>query len=219
MSFLKQYRRFITAMFIGTIFWITFFYFPPILFSMMLTIILIAILVTEWTTLFKNNKTLFWLLMPLYPVLPFVLLIHMNHHSEYHMLLYYLFLTVFSFDSTAYMTGIVVGYHKIAPSISPGKTVEGCIGGFLGALVCFVLATWEQGLELSYKFSLLFVLGISIIAFLGDIFESSLKRRAGVKDSGNFLPGHGGFLDRFDAVMMVTFFFFIFRDQLATIFI
>lgn len=219
MSFLKQYKRFITAMFIGTIFWITFFYFPPILFSMMLTIILVAILITEWTTLFKNNKTLFWLLMPLYPVLPFVLLIHMNHHSEYHMLLYYLFLTVFSFDSTAYMTGIVVGYHKIAPSISPGKTVEGCIGGFLGALVCFVLATWEQGLKLSYKFSLLFVLGISIIAFLGDIFESSLKRHAGVKDSGNFLPGHGGFLDRFDAVMMVTFLFFIFRDQLATIFI
>jgi len=215
----NSHKRFLTAMVIGSAFWLVFFYFPPIAFSILLTGILCTILIKEWTSLFKSNKFLFWILMPLYPVLPFALLIYMNHHEQYHMLLYYLFLTVFSFDSSAYMTGMIIGYHKIAPSISPGKTVEGCIGGFLGTLVIFFLATWEQGVYLSYKFAILFVLAIAIIAFMGDIFESMLKRHARIKDSGNMLPGHGGFLDRFDAVMMVTFFFFIFRAQLASIFI
>ena len=217
MKLSENLKRFITGMIIGTFFWIVFFYFQPLLFSLLLGGILLTILVTEWNILFKNNKYLFWLLMPIYPILPFALLIYMNHHEQYHILLYYLFLLVFSFDTSAYMTGMLFGYHKVAPHISPGKTIEGCIGGFLGTLIIFFLAIWEEGVYLSNTFSVFFILGISIIAFFGDIFESILKRQANIKHSGTILPGHGGFLDRFDAVMMVTFFFFIFRNQLTTI--
>lgn len=219
MKLSKNHKRFITGMVIATFFWIIFFYFPPFAFSLTLTAILLTILIKEWTNLFKSNKFLFWLFMPFYPILPFALLIYMNHHTEYRMLLYYLFLIVFSFDSSAYMTGMIIGYHKIAPRISPGKTVEGCIGGFIGALIIFFFALWEQDITLSNTWGTLFVLAISTIAFLGDIFESILKRRASIKDSGDSLPGHGGFLDRFDAVMMVAYVFFIFRNQLVEIFV
>lgn len=218
MKLTQAHKRFITGMIIGTAFWIVFFYFQPLAFSILLAGILLTILIKEWRVLFKNSPYLFWLLMPLYPVLPFALIIYMNHHEQYHILLYYLFLLVFSFDTSAYMTGMVIGYHKITPRISPGKTIEGCIGGYLGTLVVFFLATWEEEIYLSNKFCALFVLAVSSIAFLGDIFESTLKRQANIKHSGDSLPGHGGFLDRFDAVMMATFFFFIFRNQLVTIF-
>ena len=121
MKLTNNHKRFLTAMVIGTFFWIVFFYFPPLAFSFLLTGILFTILIKEWKGLFKSNKYLFWLLMPVYPILPFALLIYMNHQPQYQLLLYYLFLTVFTFDSSAYMTGMLIGYHKISPKMSPGK--------------------------------------------------------------------------------------------------
>jgi len=207
--------RFITGSILGTIFWLLFFYCPTIIFSITLLIILVTILVTEWTAIFKQKDYYFWLLMPIYPVLPFVLLIYMNHSAEYRILLYYLFLIVFSFDTSAYITGSIIGYHKITPQLSPQKTIEGCAGGFIGALIVFYWALWQEGTDVPHPMIIFLTLAICWIAFLGDIFESMLKRQAHLKHSGTILPGHGGFLDRFDAVMMVTFFFFIFRDPLV----
>lgn len=212
-------KRFITGTIIATGFWFIFFYCSTIIFSMTLAVILCTILIKEWTLLFKHNSYRFWLLMPFYPVLPFALLIYMNQHAQYHMLLYYLFLTVFTFDTSAYITGSIIGYHKIIPKISPHKTFEGCIGGFIGALIALYLALWEKNSTLSGMTIMSLTLGICIIAFWGDIFESMLKRQAHIKHSGTILPGHGGFLDRFDAVMMVTFFFFLFRNELVKILI
>ncbi len=210
-------KRFITGTIIATGFWFIFFYCSTIVFSITLAGILCSILVKEWTLLFKSNSYRFWLLMPLYPILPFALLIYMNQHAEYRMLLYYLFLTVFTFDTSAYITGSIIGYHKIIPKISPHKTIEGCVGGFIGTLITLYLALWEKKSTLSDTAIISLTLSLCIIAFLGDIFESILKRQAHVKHSGTILPGHGGFLDRFDAVMMVTFFFFLFKDELTKI--
>ena len=212
-------RRFITGSILGTIFWIIFFYCPTIIFSITLATILLTILVKEWTLIFKNNSYLFWMLMPVYPILPFILLIYFNHNPEYRMLLYYLLITVFYFDTSAYVTGSLIGYHKITPYLSPHKTIEGCIGGFIGTLVIFYWALWEQNIKLPNSTIIALCVAICFIAFIGDIFESFLKRQAKIKHSGNFLPGHGGFLDRFDAVMMVTLFFFLFRHQLARLLI
>lgn len=210
-------KRFITASIIGTGFWLVFFYLPPVAFSILLFGILSIILLTEWDNLFKVRDFWFWFITPWYPILPFMLLIYMNNDPHYRTLVYYLFVIVFAFDGTAYITGKLLGAHKIIPSISPGKTVEGCVGGFIGALITFYFAARSDGLSLSFAFSFLFVFITCLQAFVGDIFESFLKRRAGVKDSGHALPGHGGFLDRFDAVIMTTYFFFLFKDELIKI--
>lgn len=183
----------------------------------MLVAILLTILLKEWKYFFNPTKAWFWIVMPWYPILPFALLIYMNGDYCYRSLIYFLFITVFAFDGTAYIAGSLFGRHKIIPSISPGKTVEGVIGGIIGAMIMFLLAAHDAKLQLSTLFSVSFVLSVCLMAFIGDMFESFLKRRAGIKDSGDILPGHGGFLDRFDAVMMATFFFFFFRNELAAI--
>jgi phosphatidate cytidylyltransferase len=101
-------------------------------------------------------------------------------------------------DTAAYFSGRAWGRHKLAPSISPGKTREGALGGLLGALayaiICGALVEGVRWLPYLAAAVLLAVLSI-----LGDLFESAVKRQAAVKDSGALLPGHGGILDRVDS--------------------
>ncbi len=107
-------------------------------------------------------------------------------------------------DIAAYFTGRKFGRTKLAPSISPGKTREGVIGALLGAALYVPLAIWFSGMDVAtYRM----LPGLTLIAWvwvalavLGDLFESAIKRQAGVKDSGTLLPGHGGLLDRIDAL-------------------
>ncbi len=106
-------------------------------------------------------------------------------------------------DIAAYFTGRKFGKHKLAPSISPGKTWEGVAGAMLGVSVCVMLA-WSFS---PYSAHYAFLPGMLIaswcwvgLAVIGDLFESAIKRQAGVKDSGTLLPGHGGLLDRIDAL-------------------
>lgn len=106
-------------------------------------------------------------------------------------------------DTTAYFAGKRFGKHKLAPSISPGKTWEGVAGALLGVAVYVLVVAWVTGL---YKQYLVFPSGVLAawwwvgLAIIGDLFESAIKRQAGVKDSGTLLPGHGGLLDRIDAL-------------------
>ena len=107
-------------------------------------------------------------------------------------------------DSAAYFTGRAFGRRKLAPSISPGKTWEGALGAVVAvALVGLLLNQWlarvgPMSLDASWVFpELMLIVALSII---GDLFESLLKRHAGVKDSGRTLPGHGGVLDRIDSL-------------------
>lgn len=209
-------KRFITASIIATLFWAIFFYCPVYIFSLTLLGILITIIFTEWEKIFPKSSLWFWLAMPLYPILPFSLIIYLNQTTEYHQLIYYLFLIVFSFDAGAYMTGSLFGRNLIAPKITPKKTVEGFIGGYISAVIIFIWALYDAQKYIAPQPMLLFTLLICTIAFLGDLLESYLKRKANIKDSGDILPGHGGFLDRFDAVIFTAFFFFIFRNWLVT---
>lgn len=108
-------------------------------------------------------------------------------------------------DTFAYFGGRALGKHKLIPRISPGKTVEGTIAGVLGSLLTSVLYTQfvfgdEFGLDVGIGAAIVGGLLISAAAVIGDLAESLLKREAGVKDSGTLLPGHGGVLDRFDAL-------------------
>jgi phosphatidate cytidylyltransferase len=106
----------------------------------------------------------------------------------------------FASDTAAYFVGRALGRHKLAPAISPGKTWEGTIAGFLGAIIVGLLFT--LALPLSYWQAALLGFLVSLFGQLGDLGESLLKRNMGVKDSGNLLPGHGGFLDRIDSVVL-----------------
>lgn len=216
--FTENILRFITSMILGGCFWIVFFYLPNVAFSYMLLGILLSILFLEWNNIFRLNKFWFWFIMPWYPILPFAMMIYMSNISCYRTLIYYLFVIVFAFDSSAYIVGKLLGMHKIVPQISPGKTIEGCVGGFIGALIAFYMAILYQGATISFHKVLIVTFLVCCIAFVGDIFESFLKRQANIKDSGIILPGHGGFLDRFDAVIFAAYFFFLFRDELVKVF-
>ena len=115
---------------------------------------------------------------------------------------YWVFLalaTNFASDTAAFFTGRALGRHKLAPRISPGKTWEGTIAGFFGAII--VSLPFTMLLPLSYWQAILLGFLVSLFGQLGDLVESLLKRNMGVKDSGRLLPGHGGALDRIDSVV------------------
>ena len=123
--------------------------------------------------------------------------------TAYFYCLFFAFLIAWVSDSGAFFVGRAIGKHKLAPNISPSKTIEGAIGGLICALiVCGVYA------KLFLPDHLIALLIIALIACIGgqigDLLESALKRWAGVKDSGNILPGHGGILDRFDSMMIIA---------------
>lgn len=111
-------------------------------------------------------------------------------------------------DTGSYIAGKLWGKHKIAPSISPGKTWEGFLGGLISALGV-TLFFFEPTASIMF-----FTLVVSTLALLGDLFESFLKRRANLKDSGTLLPGHGGILDRIDAILFVAPLFYFLRHSL-----
>ena len=119
-------------------------------------------------------------------------------------------------DIFAYLTGVSIGRHKLFRRISPKKTIEGSIGGavftmlFAYLLNRFVLNVFFFDNYLNDIQVLILALGVVVFGTLGDLTESMMKRHAGVKDSGNLIPGHGGILDRFDATFMAMPFVFIY---------
>ncbi len=112
-------------------------------------------------------------------------------------------LSTFAVDTGAYAVGRAFGRHRMAPSISPGKTWEGAAGGF-AAGVCAVFALnalFDTGVRAATILPI--AVALPVLAMAGDLFESGLKRRMGVKDASGLLPGHGGFLDRLDSILFV----------------
>ena len=111
------------------------------------------------------------------------------------------FAIVMMTDTGAYYTGRSIGRRKLAPRISPGKTIEGAIGGFVMAMVTGLLCKLAFFSEIPVSHALVLGALIGAIGQIGDLAESMLKRAAGVKDSGAILPGHGGMLDRVDSLL------------------
>jgi phosphatidate cytidylyltransferase len=113
---------------------------------------------------------------------------------------YTVLLAVWAGDAAAYFVGRLVGRHKLAPTVSPGKSWEGLIAGTVATVAVTFIAVYDQSF-LTIPESLVLGGVIAIVAPLGDLFESALKRDADVKDSGRLLGGHGGVLDRIDALL------------------
>jgi phosphatidate cytidylyltransferase len=148
-----------------------------------------------------------------YCLLPAVSLLWIRERAEYQGigagfdLLIWVFLVVWSTDIGAFFAGRAIGGPKLAPSISPNKTISGLVGGVIGATV--IGGAWVNFASSDSPTTLpatLYWLAapFAVAAQLGDLFESGLKRRAGVKDSGTWLPGHGGLLDRLDGLVPVA---------------
>jgi phosphatidate cytidylyltransferase len=112
-------------------------------------------------------------------------------------------LAVFASDTAAYVAGRLIGRHKLAPRTSPGKTWEGLAAGTIAAVLVPFFALYDEGF-LDVTQSLVLGGAIAVAAPMGDLFESALKRDAGLKDTGRLLLGHGGMLDRLDALLFTA---------------
>jgi phosphatidate cytidylyltransferase len=119
-------------------------------------------------------------------------------------LVFYLLLVVWAGDTGAYYIGSTLGRHKLAPVISPKKSIEGAVGGLAASMLASAVAKWTFLPLLNYADVVALGLGLAVIAQIGDLCESLLKRAVNVKDSGAILPGHGGLLDRLDGVMFAA---------------
>jgi phosphatidate cytidylyltransferase len=156
----------------------------------------------EWTRLVRGWGAAWYLSGFVYALIPALALLWIRERDVHGLaLLIWAFIVTWSTDIGAYFAGRTFGRRRLAPTISPNKTVEGLFGGIAAATLfggAWVLAT---GLGLAL---LALAPVLAIAAQAGDLFESGMKRRAGVKDSGAWLPGHGGALDRLDGLVPVA---------------
>jgi len=200
-----------------------FIFFPGIMSgdSSYLAILIVALFnLTFIIELFRKSNTPFLniaylFLGIIYVVVPFALLAYISsvidvisgifspdNHSYRYFLLGFFFL-IWSNDTFAYLVGISIGKHRLFERISPKKSWEGFIGGIICTQgVAYLISIYFT--EIAWMHWLAIALIISIFGTLGDLVESMLKRSLGVKDSGTILPGHGGILDRFDAVLLAA---------------
>ena len=129
----------------------------------------------------------------------------------------YAILVTFASDTAAYAAGRLIGRHKLSPSISPGKTWEGAAGAVVGAMIAsaaFAVIVEIDGLPVIN--AILLGAALSVLGQIGDLAESWLKRKAGAKDSGAFLPGHGGILDRLDSLLPILPAVFLYVTVITT---
>jgi phosphatidate cytidylyltransferase len=182
-----------------------------LLFITALFVLLCITLYWEWPKLVDLQKTSPLVFTLVYPITPFALLMWLT--NQFYSTDFYLpifpFLAAWSADTGGYIVGKIIGWHKMCPTISPGKSWEGFAGSVISAFaMCWhvlpkIVLLRSTVLTTNLVALCLFALLITTIAFLGGFFLSVLKRKEGLKDAGSLLPGHGGILDRFDGVLFV----------------
>lgn len=122
--------------------------------------------------------------------------------------IWYIFIFAWATDTCAYFAGFAFGKHKLMPKVSPKKTIEGAIGGIIGCIIISTVYAYFVHPEYILLIGVSALIG-SVISQAGDLFASSFKRKLGVKDYGNLIPGHGGMLDRIDSIIFTAPFTYI----------
>ncbi len=208
-------------------------FFIPITFAIfyyksfvLLPILICIILVVNMTYIVMNhekeniNNMTINIFSYLYTVISFALLVYIRDMGNGLYFLTPVFITAFSSDTFAYFVGKSIGKHKLAPVLSPKKTVEGSIGGIFGAgivMAIYAFFFFEKVSIIMPSASVIivivvfFIVGVvgGAISQIGDLFASSIKRYKNVKDYGKIMPGHGGVLDRFDSVIILSYVFYV----------
>jgi len=173
-------------------------------FSLLFAVLGIVSIYEMWKLRKGKTKVLAFLyvLIPFFIIQLFGITDHDYPNSPFdpsHIL--FMFVLTWTFDTFAYLFGVRFGKTKIMPSVSPKKSWEGFVGGFIFTIIsAYLTVSYLPSIELNH--AIVISLFLPFTATLGDFIESHYKRQAGVKDSGNFIPGHGGMLDRMDAFMI-----------------
>ena len=188
------------AVTIGTIFWVC---------AILLT--LSPMKCSKWL----RQPWALWL-CSLFALVPAWAAIVLLDQLQFHAGVFYVILITACCDTFAYFTGRLIGKHKLAPTLSPKKTIEGALGGvIIATLVASIYVCWVNPDD---TFKHYVILGASailcVVSIFGDLFESLYKRQCGVKDSGAILPGHGGILDRIDSIIAVLPVFALLQESL-----
>jgi len=170
----------------------------PVLVAGLTATVLAAVVLGREANSFEGAMTTTWASLYVGVLLSFLLLLRTLDHGR--RLTFGFFVVIWITDAMAFFMGRKFGRRKLLPHVSPGKTWVGTLSGFFSAMVAgMLLSGW---LSLGEWQGALFGAVISVSGQIGDLLESQFKRYAGVKDSGGLLPGHGGFLDRFDSVLL-----------------
>jgi phosphatidate cytidylyltransferase len=185
------------------------------LFSMMLAAIFVIITLFELPKLVELPVLPFAVVSLIYPGLSIGSLIYLNYkfHSFNLLIPLYPFLVAWTADTFGYIVGKSFGVHKLCPTVSPGKSLEGLLGSIFGVFILNIFIAPRIEIFWLSNLNVLGLILVSVVftlcAFAGGFLLSFLKRRKGLKDAGDALPGHGGFLDRFDSVFACSLLFLI----------
>lgn len=188
-------KRSFTALFGALVVIGCFFVFPPVVSTVLLLAAFVWIAFKELPLFFVPQTWQYWALLIFYVAVPLLAMNGLVYKNREFLLA--LIVLVIANDTGAYFFGSFLGKHLLAPGLSPKKTWEGLFGG----MACVAVLLFIAGMDCK---SVVVVAPVfSLIATAGDLFESLLKRRAGLDDSGTLLPGHGGLLDRFDSFLIL----------------
>jgi len=168
-------------------------------------LLFLKVIVTEMKTNFEDIAITLFGIIYIIGFIIFIPMIFSLNNGKF--LIWYLAFAAWGTDTFAYMVGMKFGKHKFT-SISPKKSIEGCIGGVVGAIIVSLIYTYFinkfGNLNISYLVTIVISAALSILAQLGDLSASSIKRYVGVKDFGKLIPGHGGMLDRIDSILFIA---------------
>ena len=178
-----------------------------IIYLWLLFLVLYSIFIYEININFINNNNKF--ILYLYVLISFIFLqLYLFYYFEIIDFII-IILTISIFDTSSYCIGSLIGRTKIL-SISPNKTYEGLLNGMIFTIFFMIIFNYFFTDYYVYSFFLI-ILSIIFLSFLGDIIESYFKRLSNIKNSSKFIPGHGGFLDRFDSFILVTYGMFFYK--------
>lgn len=138
---------------------------------------------------------------PIYICLPIAMLILIDMRPDGNIWIFFLLIVIFTNDTGALYSGKLFGRHKLYEAVSPNKTWEGAVGGLISSFIAAAIFLYFSSIHGQMLDIFILVLLLSVMAQVGDLVESMLKRVYGIKDSGRILPGHGGMLDRIDALL------------------
>ena len=173
--------------------------------SLIVSILFIQVIITNMKTSIKDIFVTFFGIIYIVFFLSFLPILNGIENGKY--LIWYVLITAWGTDTFAYFVGSKIGKHKFS-KISPKKSIEGCIGGIIGAIIISLIYTFcinkFASLNISYLYIAIITFVLSILSQIGDLSASAIKRTVEIKDFGSIIPGHGGMLDRIDSIIFIA---------------